>query len=116
MVSLVGYYMYIEASRKRKDDNAKLEILPGLAAGKTCISFFYHMRGGQMGTLRVLVDGKQVFERSGHQGFDWRTAQFTVERRASSVNIFAFIIQPKNYCSLQRLWCEGLKLFISVCK
>ncbi|XP_022797695.1 anionic trypsin-like [Stylophora pistillata] len=80
-----GYYMYIEASRKSKDDNAKLEILPGIAAGKTCISFFYHMRGGQMGTLRVLVDGKQVFEKSGHQGFDWRTAQFTVERRASSI-------------------------------
>ena len=90
---IAGYYMYIEASRKRKDDNAKLEILPDLVSGKTCISFFYHMRGGQMGTLRVLVDGNQVFEKSGHQGNDWRKAEFTVEGGASSVRIFAFVTQ-----------------------
>ena len=79
--------MYIEASRKRKGDNAKLEINPGLAVGKTCISFFYHMRGGNghMGTLRVLMDGKQVFEKSGNQGNDWLKAEFSFDRRVSSV-------------------------------
>ena len=46
-----------------------------------------------MGTLRVLVDGNQVFEKSGHQGNDWRKAEFTVEG-ASSVRIFAFVTQP----------------------
>ena len=79
--------MYIEASRKRKGDDAKLEIKPGLASGKTCISFFYHMRGGysQMGRLRVLINGKQVFEKSGNQGNNWLKAEITFDGHASSV-------------------------------
>lgn len=79
--------MYIEASRKRNGDDAKLEIKPGLPPGKTCMSFFYHMRGGydQMGRLRVLITGKQVFEKSGNQGNRWLKAEITFDERASSV-------------------------------
>lgn len=79
--------MYIEASRKRKGDNAKLEINPGFASEKTCMSFFYHMRGGygQMGRLRVLINGKQVFGKSGNQGNSWLEARITSDGRVSSV-------------------------------
>lgn len=79
--------MYIEASRKRKGDNAKLEINRGLPSGKTCMSFFYHMRGGysHMGRLRVLINGKQVFEKSGNQGNNWLEAKITYDGRVSSV-------------------------------
>ena len=81
--------MYIEASRKRKGDNAKLEINPGLPSGKTCMSFFYHMRGGyrQMGRLRVFINGKQVFEKSGNQGNNWLEAKITYNGRVSSVRL-----------------------------
>ena len=79
--------MYIEASRKRKGDNAKLEINSGLPSEKTCMSFFYHMRGGysQMGRLRVLINGKQVFEKSGNQGSSWLQTKITYDGRVSSV-------------------------------
>ena len=79
--------MYIEASRKRQGDNAKLEINPGFASGKTCMSFFYHMRGGysQMGRLRVLMNGKQVFQKSGNQGNSWLEAKITYDGHVSSV-------------------------------
>ncbi|KAJ7393989.1 hypothetical protein OS493_003660 [Desmophyllum pertusum] len=90
-----GYYMYIEASRKRKGYNAKLEINPDLPGGKTCMSFFYHMRGGyrQMGTLRVLINDKQVFQKSGNQGSNWIKAEITFDGRVSSV-VFEGIVGP----------------------
>ena len=84
--------MYIEASRRRKGDNAKLEInlasLPALR-GKTCMSFLYSMRGkhNHMGTLRVLINGEQAFVKNGDQGNDWQEAQITYNKRISSVRI-----------------------------
>ena len=79
--------MYVEASRKKKGEKAKLEINPGFTSGKTCMTFFYHMRGGygQMGRLRVLINGKQVFEKSGNQGNSWLEEKITYDGRVSSV-------------------------------
>lgn len=80
--------MYIEASRRKKGDNAKLEINPGSLPGKTCVSFFYSMRGGHnhMGTLRVTINGEQVFVKNGNQGNDWLKADITYKERVSSVS------------------------------
>lgn len=88
-----GYYMYIEASRKKKGYNAKLEINPDLPRGKTCMSFFYHMRGGyrQMGTLRVLINDKQVFQKSGNQGSSWIKSEITFDGPVSSVRACCFL-------------------------
>ncbi|XP_068744887.1 chymotrypsin-like protease CTRL-1 [Montipora capricornis] len=85
-VSGKGYYMYVEASRRKKGDKAKLEINPGLS-GKVCISFFYSMRGGQnhMGILRVLINGEQAFFKSGRQGSNWLKALITCNKPVSSV-------------------------------
>jgi len=82
-----SYYMYIEASRRKKGDNAKLEINPGSLPGKTCVSFFYSMRGGHnhMGTLRVTINGVQVFVKNGNQGNDWLKAEITYDERVSSI-------------------------------
>ena len=80
--------MYVEASRRKKGDNAKLEINPGLS-GKIYISFFYSMRGGQnhMGILRVLINGEQAFVKSGHQGNNWLKALITCNKPVSSVRM-----------------------------
>ena len=79
--------MYIEASRRRKGDNAKLELRSGLPTGKSCLSFFYHMHGGHnyMGTLRVLINGETVFQKSGNQGNTWHKAEVTYRKGISSV-------------------------------
>ena len=81
--------MYIEASRRNKGDNAKLEIKPNSSPGKTCMAFFYSMQGrhGYMGTLRVLINGENVFEKSGNQGNAWQKAEVTYGERAVSVRI-----------------------------
>ena len=81
--------MYIEASRRRKGDNAKLELRSSLPTGKSCLSFFYNMHGGHnyMGTLRVLVNGETVFQKSGNQGSTWHKAEVTYRKGISSVRI-----------------------------
>ena len=81
--------MYVEASRRRKGDNAKLELRSGLPTGKTCLSFFYNMHGGHnyMGTLRVLINGETVFQKSGNQGNTWHKAEVTYREGISSVRV-----------------------------
>ena len=81
--------MYIEASRRRKGNDAKLELRSGLPTGKSCLSFSYNMHGGHkyMGTLRVLMNGETVFQKSGNQGNTWHKAELTYREGISSVRI-----------------------------
>ena len=47
--------------------------------GNTCLTFFYHLYGSEMGTLRVYVDGtKRVFQASGQKGNRWRVGWTTI--------------------------------------
>ena len=67
-----GYFMYIEASSPRKrEDNAKLYSPPLTFAGHMCLEFYYHMSGVAIGSLKVTIDEKVVFSRSGHRGNIW---------------------------------------------
>jgi len=81
-----GYYIYIETSNPRvPNDNAKLEFKPSLGSGATCISFYYHMFGRDVGALKVSVNGKQAFVKAGTQGDKWNKADFKVQEQATSV-------------------------------
>uniref|UniRef100_A0A4W5QR48 MAM domain containing glycosylphosphatidylinositol anchor 1 n=1 Tax=Hucho hucho TaxID=62062 RepID=A0A4W5QR48_9TELE len=91
-----GYYMYIEASRPRVlGDTARLlSPLYNVTASRGpkgsgrlpyCISFFYHMKGKQIGTLDVLLRVKsiasvdtKVWSLIGNQGPDWNQANIIV--------------------------------------
>ena len=81
--------MYVEASRRREGNDAKLELRSGLPTGKSCLSFFYNIHGGHkyMGTLRVLMNGETVFQKSGNQGNTWHKAELTYRKGISSVRI-----------------------------
>ena len=70
-----GYYMYIETSYPRaQGDNALLS--KGISlSGRSCLSFYYHMYGSSMGTLKVRVGGQEVFSKSGDQGNNWKAFQ-----------------------------------------
>jgi len=84
---LIGYYAYIEASSPRKPgDKAGIEIRPPLRDGLTCITFYYHMNGKDIGQLIVYVNGKPQFRKSGSQGNRWRKAEFKVQERANVVS------------------------------
>lgn len=85
--SFTGSYAYIEASSPRRPgDKAKLEIRPPLGNGPTCISFYYHMNGNDIGELIVYVNGQERFRKTGRQGDTWRKADLKVQERANVVS------------------------------
>ena len=69
-LTLAGSYIYIETSPRRPGDNAILSKTVSLS-GSSCLSFYYHMYGSSMGSLKVTVGSQQVFSKSGNQGNKW---------------------------------------------
>ena len=66
------YYAYIETSSPRRPgENAKIFRMITLS-GKSCLRFYYHMYGAEMGTLRVKLCDAVIFEKTGDQGDQWK--------------------------------------------
>ena len=71
--------MYIEESFLRlREDNAKLYSPPLTFAGHMCLEFYYHMYGKAIGSLKVTIDKKVVFSRSGHREDIWYKVSINV--------------------------------------
>ena len=71
--------MYVEASFLReREDNAKLYSPPLTFAGHMCLEFYYHMYGEAIGSLKVTIDEKVVFSRSGRRGDIWYKVSINV--------------------------------------
>ena len=87
--------MYIETSSRRvQGDNAKLQKRGLSFSSKKRLSFNYHMYGGSMGTLKVLVGGNTVFTKSGDQGNKWHKSSVEIfDPRASTVRKGTAIVQ-----------------------
>ncbi|CAH3194704.1 unnamed protein product [Porites evermanni] len=85
---MTGYFVYIEASSPRKrGDNAKLYSPPLTFPGHMCLEFYYeglngtlyyHMSGAAIGSLKVTVNEKVVFSRSGDREDKWYKASINV--------------------------------------
>ena len=55
LLILTGFYIYIEASSPRQENDRAVIAFPPLNInGPLCLSFYYHMYGYNMGTLAVL--------------------------------------------------------------
>ncbi|EDO38277.1 predicted protein [Nematostella vectensis] len=68
-----GYYMYTETSLRNPNDTAILRAsLRSNTTLNQCLTFWYHMYGSGMGTLRVKINGVTRWQRSGSQGNYWR--------------------------------------------
>ena len=77
--------MYIETSSPRvQGDNAKLKSRPLKFSGTMCLSFYYHMFGSDIGSLKVSINGKEVFSRSGNKGNAWLKASVSISSIAGS--------------------------------
>ena len=51
---IAGFYIYIEASSPRQEnDTAVIKLPPINIAGPLCLAFYYHMYGNHMGSLAV---------------------------------------------------------------
>ena len=73
--------MYIEASRVRQGENAKLQVSVSGDGAAACLVFFYHMHGDAIGTLNVYSGTELVFIVSGNQGNYWIRARKTIHLR-----------------------------------
>ncbi|XP_063405763.1 MAM and LDL-receptor class A domain-containing protein 1-like [Mytilus trossulus] len=74
-----GYqYVYIEASGSNRQDGDKAVMLTNLQLPGVdhCMTFWYHMKGTNMGALNIYIEGQnigksRIWRRSGQQGNDW---------------------------------------------
>lgn len=83
-----GFYVYIETSSPRvRGDNAKL-VKGGLSfTTAKRLSFYRHMYGATIGTLKVTVGTNIIFTKSGNQGNKWvkETIDITADPGATEV-------------------------------
>ncbi|XP_058957005.2 astacin [Pocillopora verrucosa] len=78
-----GKYSYIETSSPRgPGDNAIMSRMVKLS-GNSCLRFYYHMYGTDMGTLRVKLCNKVLFQKSGNQGNTWKMHEVRLSGRGS---------------------------------
>ena len=70
--------MYTEATAQSAGDNAKLQLVVPRGNSSSCLTFFYHMYGSSMGTLKVFNGNTTIFSTSGDQGDYWRKVRRTV--------------------------------------
>ena len=81
--------MYIETSSPRRyDDSARL--ISPVITGKTCIDFYYYMKGTHINELRVYVDKAGQREQlawhlHGQQGAEWKAGRFRLDGSAVQV-------------------------------
>lgn len=78
--------MYTEASNPRKrGDIARLLSPVNTATQGSCLQFWYHMQGANMGTLSVLLKTNNIlmktplWSESGDKGDTWKIATTTIK-------------------------------------
>ena len=79
----LGHYLYVETSSPaRTGDKARLVSTEMAASEKTCMSFWYHMWGSYMGSLKVfkVENGKTslLWEKSSDQGNQWHEGKVNI--------------------------------------
>ena len=95
----LGYYMYIETSSPRvPGDNAKLKSPSLKFSGNMCLSFYYHMYGLGIGSLKVSINGQEVFSRSGNKGNAWLKASVTISSIVGSHQVRDSSLGKTVYC------------------
>ena len=72
---ILGLYFYIEASGRNMGEIASLESPYIQSNGNaTCMVFYYHLYGHSIGSLRIKVGDKVLWQLSGNQGNSWYKA------------------------------------------
>lgn len=73
-----GTYIYLEASGIHRGTTSRLISATVYPSGPSCLTFWYHMYGNDMGTLKVFIptrdEDDQLWYKSGNQGNQWLQA------------------------------------------
>lgn len=85
VLSLGGYYVYIEASAPRRPNDTAQLISPAVSASSNprCLTFWYFMYGAHVNSLNIYISvganlGSPIWTRKGTQGNRWNQAQVTL--------------------------------------
>lgn len=83
--NVLGFYMYTEASSPRsRGDKARLISQTNPATTGSCLEFYYHMFGTDIGTLNVYarvgssLPSRPLWSENGNQGNVWKVARKTI--------------------------------------
>ena len=97
-----GWYIYIETSFPRRPNDTARITSPTIKADGSkksihCVSFWYHMYGPHVDTLRLYKKqgfslGKPQWMRRGDQGNQWVLGEYTVEH-TSDVQVSFFFLK-----------------------
>ncbi|XP_013402242.2 MAM and LDL-receptor class A domain-containing protein 1-like, partial [Lingula anatina] len=101
--SASGNYLFIETSGKAINDSA-LITSPNLnVTGTICVSFWYHMYGADMGSLKVYRDRggvrSPIMVLSGNKGNKWLQAAVTLTNVQPTYKVAFQAIRGRNYRS-----------------
>ena len=68
----------MEATGRREGQRARLQSKPYQLYYKACLTFYYHMYGSDMGTLKILLNDQVVWRLDGNQGDQWHIANIPI--------------------------------------
>jgi len=89
---LSGKYIFLEASVPHKAGESAVLASSLIEAGKaTCVQFWYHMKGKDIGSLKVYIQTNEsrtlVWKRTGEQGNNWNFGQVGHKEDFSSYKV-----------------------------
>ena len=70
--------MYIEGTSNWQQGDAKLYSPPFKFKANTCLTFYYHMYGANILSLKVIINGKLLFSVTGDKGNVWHKASINI--------------------------------------
>ncbi|CAH3014018.1 unnamed protein product, partial [Porites evermanni] len=74
-----GYYIYIETSSPREEDDIAMLRFQGKSdKPSVCLSFYFHMYGNDVGEIYLYNRGRTVWRMAGNQGDLWRRAEIKI--------------------------------------
>ncbi|MDC3153692.1 GEVED domain-containing protein, partial [Bacteroidota bacterium] len=83
-----GYYLYTEATGNSNSRAMLFSTCVDITAlASPALTFSYHMLGGAMGTLNVVINNDTAWTRSGQQGPQWYRDQIDLSAYSSPVRI-----------------------------
>ena len=92
-----GKYLFLEAPDHKADETAVLTtsiIGPGKS---TCVQFWYHMKGKDIGSLKVYIQNNEtktlIWNTTGEQGDKWNFGQVGYKGDSKSYKVRVFLQQ-----------------------